>query len=145
MFKVNRKVEYALMALKYMVQKHPGELTTAKEVSDRFHTSEEVMAKVLQSLTKHKMLQSVQGVQGGYLIQKDLSRVTFLQLNEILIGRSTATKCLQSDGDQCELKDNCNIISPMHQLNNKINLFLSSLTIDELIGLKKTRVAEASL
>ena len=69
MLKINKKVEYALIALKLMLEKEQGELTTAREVSDKFHTPFDTTAKVMQMMNSARMLESVKGVKGGYYYQ----------------------------------------------------------------------------
>ena len=66
MLRFSKKVEYALIAMLYMADKDPGELTTARELSDKYDISLELMGKLLQSLTRHDLITSVQGAKGGY-------------------------------------------------------------------------------
>ncbi len=51
MNKINRKLEYALMASAHEL-KILGELTTAKEVSDSFHTPFDATARVMQQMAQ---------------------------------------------------------------------------------------------
>ena len=46
MVRLNRKIEYALVALKYMTGKIPGELTTAKEISDTLARNDEKITRL---------------------------------------------------------------------------------------------------
>lgn len=132
MNKINRKVEYALMSLKYMVRKSPGEKTTAKEVSENFGTPFDVTARVMQALAHRGLLHSEQGAAGGYLIKKDLNRVSLLELMEMIDGPTKLVKCFQK-GSSCEIKSQCNIISPLQNLNQKFKNFYQSVTLNELL------------
>ena len=80
MNKINRKVEYALIALKHMRGKAPGELTSAKEISSIYGSPFDVTARVMQVLTQKNILRSEQGAHGGYQITKDLNRVSVYDL-----------------------------------------------------------------
>ena len=67
MLKINKKVEYALMALKFMAEeKAIGKITSAREICDKFNTPFDTTAKVMQAMNHHKILNSVKGTKGGY-------------------------------------------------------------------------------
>ena len=133
MKKVNRKIEYSLMALKHMSLKSPGELTSAKEVSDSCHAPFDATAKVMQVLAQSGWLKSEQGALGGYQIMKDLSRVTLNDLLNIVQGPTPVAKCLHKD-EPCEIESTCNIISPMSHLNQKLTAFYKSVTIKDILS-----------
>ena len=134
MNKPNRKIEYSLMALKHMIQKTPGELTTAKEVSETFKTPFDATARVMQLMASHGLLKSEQGAFGGYQITKDLAKITMLELIEIIEGTPALVKCLHKEKEEaCEIQSTCNIFSPVHSLNQKLNEFYQSLTLKDLL------------
>lgn len=136
MNKINRKLEYALMALKHMSHKVPGELTTAKEVVDETGCPFDATARVLQVLAQKGLLKSEQGAHGGYLIVRDLSKVSFHELTEMILGPLGIVKCLHGE-DQCELIDRCNILSPVGLLNRKLMEFYKTLSVAELLKVKE--------
>ncbi len=125
-------MEYSLVALKYMSGKIPGELTSAKEVSDKFHTPFDVTARVMQALAQKGLLKSEQGPLGGYSIAKDMSRISFYDLLEIIEGPTQIVKCLQKD-EACDVQAHCNIVSPVQTLNQKLVQFYSGLKLKDLI------------
>lgn len=135
MNKLNRKTEYALMALKLMATKRPGELTSAKEVALHTGGSFDVVAQVMRALAQHEVLRSEQGHQGGYNIIRDLQRVSVLELMEIIEGPVMVAKCL-NEHSNCELQSSCNIQSPIEQLNKKLNEFYRDLKVAELLKLR---------
>nr|BFD58051.1 hypothetical protein CKG001_01580 [Bdellovibrio sp. CKG001]BFD61478.1 hypothetical protein BdHM001_01590 [Bdellovibrio sp. HM001]BFD65210.1 hypothetical protein HAGR004_02320 [Bdellovibrio sp. HAGR004] len=133
MNKINRKLEYALMALKYMSQKMPGELTTAKEVSDAFHTPFDATARVMQQMAqKGGILRAEYGANGGYQITKDLAKVSIHDLVEVIEGPTALVKCLHKEAP-CEIQGTCNIVSPITDLNHRLTEFYKSLSLKELL------------
>lgn len=133
MNKINRKLEYALMALKYMSQKIPGELTSAKEVSDAFHTPFDATARVMQQMAqKGGFLRSEYGVNGGYQITKDLAKVSIHDLVEVIEGPTALVKCLHKEAP-CDIQGTCNIVSPITTLNNKLTDFYKSVSLKDLL------------
>ncbi len=132
MQKVNRKLEYSLMALKHMSQKMPGKLTTAKEVSESYQAPFDATARVMQLMAQRGWLKSEQGAFGGYQITKDLSRLTLLDLMNVIQGPTKIAKCLHK-AEPCEIQNSCNIISPIQTLNTRLNDFYRSLTIRDVL------------
>lgn len=134
MFKINKKVEYALIALKHMSDKYPGELTTAKEICDIYKSPFDATSRVLQIMAQRQILKSEHGAHGGYLIQKDLSKITLLKLVEAILGPVQMVKCLHDEGDNgCDLLTNCNIVSPIVKLSDRLKSFYETINLRDLI------------
>lgn len=131
MNKLNRKLEYSLMALKHMSHKTPGELTSAKEVAEAYHAPFDATARVMQLMAQKGWLRAEYGASGGYQITKDLARLSLQDLIETIEGPTKLTKCMQEE--ICESQKSCNIISPIEHLNQKLNEFYKGVTLRELL------------
>lgn len=129
-----------------MRSKAPGERTTVKEIAAQYGCPTDVTARVLQALAGKSVLNSEQGAHGGYMIAKDLSRVSFYELLEMILGPMGVAKCLQEAQEgACDLRETCNIVSPIQLLNRKLSDFYRSLSVAELIeGGRVNRTREAS-
>lgn len=139
MIKVSKKIEYSLMALKYLANKgifeNPTEdqLTTARELEEQFSVPFDTMAKVLQILNSKKILGSIKGTKGGYFLKKDLSHVSYAELIEFIEGKKSSMVCLTSKGTICELHNQCNIITPLDFLNRRVSELFRSLSISDIL------------
>lgn len=131
MIKINRKVEYALIVLMQMKNKEPQELTTAREVCDRFQTPFDTTAKVMQLMNGAGILQSHKGVKGGYTLARDLSEVSYTELVQLIEGKSFMMDCHEGP---CDLFHSCNISQPIKRLNDYLINIFNSLTINELLS-----------
>lgn len=135
MNRLNRKVEYALMGLKIMAHKRPGERTSAKEVVDLTGSPFDATARVFQQLVQKEILKSEQGAHGGYVVIRDLNKVSLYELIEVILGPIGIAKCMNQI-DTCELRKSCNIVSPVSVLNRKMVEFYQNVTVGELLRLK---------
>jgi Rrf2 family transcriptional regulator, nitric oxide-sensitive transcriptional repressor len=142
--KITRKIEYALMSLRHMASKYQGELTTAKEVCDAYKTPFDVTSKVMQTMAQKGLLKSEQGAHGGYLVLKDLSKVSLYDLIQIIEGPVAIVKCLHDGPTSCELSQTCNIISPVTILNERLVDFYKNLPVLDLIEPSGKRIARAA-
>jgi len=133
MFKINRKLEYALIALKYMSHKAPGQLTSSKEICDLYHTPFDPTSRVLQIMAQQGLLHAEQGAHGGYQIRKDLGKVTLGDLSRMITGPIKIASCFSSDYSNCELNKSCSVIGPMLNLNERIVGLFDDIQIADLI------------
>lgn len=135
MLKVNRKVEYGLVALKHMTGKPKGQLTSVREICEHFGTPFDPVAHVMRILNAEGLVKSEQGAHGGYRLQDHVLDVTFGDFIEIVEGHPLAfTDCLREEDCRCSMMDRCNIISPMHQFHDRLMSFLRSIRLSDLLA-----------
>ncbi len=119
------------MVLKLMKDKDVNELTTAREVCDTFDTPFDTTAKVMQLMNTAGILHSQKGVKGGYTIAVDLSQVSYMQLVELIEGKSFMMDCHEGP---CELLHSCNITQPIRRLNDYLINIFNALSLNELLA-----------
>jgi Rrf2 family protein len=129
MNRMNKKVEYALMVLKYFSDLK--EKASAKDIAEAIHAPAEVTARVLQVLSSHGILKAEYGLYGGYKLVKNLSDVSVHELVTIVDGSPDLAKCLSDK--ECDLLKNCTIVTPVENLNKKVQNFYKSISIDEVL------------
>ena len=131
MIKINKKVEYALMVLKLMKDKDLKELTTAREVCDRFNVPFDTTSKVLQQMNNAEILHSHKGMKGGYTLARDLTTLSYMELVQLIEGKSFMMDCHEGP---CDLIHTCNITQPIKRLNDYLITIFQSLSINELLS-----------
>lgn len=132
MNKLNKKVEYALMALKHFadLQAQPDIVVSAKDIAEATHAPAETTARVLQVLSSHGILKAEYGLHGGYRLAKDLKKISVFDLLNIVEGSTDLAKCLSDQN--CDLIKNCTIVSPVENLNKKVQNFYKSISVEEV-------------
>lgn len=134
---MNKKLEYALMALKYFDDQRLESLqeviVSAKQIAEMTHAPYEVVARVLQILSSRGILKAEYGTQGGYRLEKNLSQITMHDLIVMIEGSTELAKCLSVD-KECDLSAKCTIISPVQNLNQKVQNFYKSISIAEVLN-----------
>lgn len=145
MLKINKKVEYALMALKYIADSSEQRLISAREICDEFHTPFDTTAKVMQVMNNHGILKSVKGIKGGYTLLRPLHEISYMELVQMIEGKDELGKACFSVKGKCELFEKCNIVTPVEQLNQKLNLYLMTLSLEELLNGTKFTTPKLSI
>ncbi len=135
MFKLSRKSEYGLIALKHMLNLEAGKVCTAREVSARFKIPEPVMAKILQKLVKSRLVASIQGPYGGYVLAMKPAQITMTKVVEAIEGPFGIVDCAVN-GEACECTQYsegvCNIEEPFAQIQTQFKNFLNGISLADL-------------
>ena len=132
MFKIHKKVKYALIALKYMSSLKPGELTTAKEIGTEFDIPFDPTARVLQLMAQNGVLKAEQGAHGGYRLVGDLDKLTIHALSQMVVGGLAVTDCASEKG-VCDRVDACVLKGAMVKLNATIVKALKDVSVRDMI------------
>ncbi len=135
MFKINRKIEYALIALRH-IKNSPGPLVSAKEICDAYKTPFDTTSRTLQIMAQKGILKAEHGAYGGYQIIKDLSSVSFQELTEMIVGPIKIANCFHGSYSHCDLASSCNVIAPMLNLNDRMSSLFKTFSVQELIESK---------
>ena len=120
MLKLTKKADYGLMALKYLAERadaaaaktkagrihpelvHPETVAlSAKDIADAYGIPAQLLAKILQQLTKAGLLKSHAGMNGGYALSKEARTISAYEVILAIDGReptsgSHATRILSS-------------------------------------------------
>jgi Rrf2 family protein len=143
MLKISKKADYALMALQYMATVQFGEMNTlntfrvvnTKEIAEEHHIPLELLAKVLQTLAKHEMIESQNGPKGGYVLAREPRDISIAQVLKAIEGPLGIADCYHEKDDHasCEQMAHCNIRTPLLRVQESIGQLLSSMSIEDMM------------
>lgn len=128
--KLTKKADYALRAVYYITRLPDGKLASIGEVADKQGAPREFLAKILQQLTRARILKSYQGIKGGYQLAQASSMISFLDVIEAVEGPIVLNQCCQENGDCCEMYDTCNMRNFWQRLQDGYIHQLRSETMD---------------
>ena len=131
MFRLSKKADYSLIALKDLASSPAGTSSTARQIAARYDIPVEFMAKVLQRLAKHGLLASHQGKRGGYLLGRPAAEISVADVIRAIEGPVMVTACTDVN-ETCDQYSKCNVRDPLWRLKDRIIQALTSFTIDEL-------------
>ncbi|MDH4121184.1 MAG: Rrf2 family transcriptional regulator [Deltaproteobacteria bacterium] len=133
MLKINRQVEYGLVAIKYMRGKPPAELTTVREICQKFGTPFDPVANVMRTLNAKGVIRSEQGSQGGYRLAGDLSQIHLGEFIAMVDGDLAFVDCLRNPNRRCKLTESCNIVAPLTFVDREIQRLLMGISVEKLV------------
>ncbi len=132
MLRLTKKADYGLLAVKFLAENPDSTSLSAKDISEAYHIPLQLLAKILQRLTKVGLLRSHAGMNGGYELSKDPKEITAFEVIHAIDGPLFITSCITISGS-CDLNDICTIKEPLRRVNDSISDLLKSIRISDLI------------
>jgi Rrf2 family protein len=134
MLQLSKKVEYGLIALRHMAMNSRGQVFTAKEIAVQYDIPYELLAKVLQKLTKAGVVFSTQGTHGGYTLAKKPNELQVSSIISIIEEeKPTIAECYADGGENCSIFDACTIRKPLGKMQHNLNLLLENTTLEQIV------------
>ena len=130
MLKLSKTVEYALISLNHISQADTNSPITVRYISDLYNIPYELLAKILQKLSKQDILESIHGPKGGYKLNDNYNSLTLIEFIEILEGPFGITGCLTDS--ECDQLLNCNIITPIEKINSRLYKVFSEIKLNKI-------------
>src|SRR5580700_4777303 len=131
MFKLSKKADYGLIAVKHLALHRQQHACSANEIAEEYGISVTLMAKVLQKLARHGVVAAKHGSSGGYQLAKEPSKISALDVISAIDGPVLITSCVTNHGN-CDATEKCSVREPLRRVNESILHVLSAVTISQL-------------
>ncbi len=133
MFKLNRKSEYALLAVQELARRPPAALASVADLAVAASIPPEVLAKVLQGLKRAGVLEAAKGSGGGYKLARPLEKLRFLDVIRPFEEQLAVVACQEHDTN-CDREPQCHLRDPMAVLNGFVMRQIEGLTMDKFLA-----------
>lgn len=137
MLRLNKKTEYALLALRVIgLSDAPPDvsapLVTAREIATRYRIPEMLLAKVLQHLKRSGIVAAAKGSGGGYRLARPLSHISLAELFALFEEHLGLAECQTSNDHRCQQEALCDIRGPLEVLSEALMEPLRTLSVRDL-------------
>ena len=126
---LSRHADYAL---RIVIDLAPGSSSRIADIAQRRAAPSAFLAKIVRSLVRAGLLQSLRGRKGGVTLARPASRITVLQVIEAVDGPLALNRCVPG-ACGCPLSQSC----PAHPLWMKLQRIvadeLKAVTIESLL------------
>src|SRR2546427_11544312 len=99
MFKLSKKADYGLIAVKHLAMHRHQHACSANEIAEEYGISATLMAKVLQKLAHRSLVAAKHGSSGGDQLAKGAAQITPLGVIFALDGPGLITSFVTSPGE----------------------------------------------
>ena len=131
MFKLSKKADYGLIAVKHLAMHREQHACSANEIADEYGISTTLMAKVLQKLARQNLVAAKHGSSGGYQLSKTPDQISALEVITAIDGPVLITSCVTSHGN-CDATSKCSVREPLRRVNESILNVLGTVTIAQM-------------
>ena len=126
----SRSTEYAIRAMAVLAKQPTGKLCGAREIADSAAIPRPFLWKILQNLTRKRLLRSFKGVRGGYELAKPAHRISVLDIIDATTPAEALAGCMLGFG-------NCDSMHPC-----ALHLVWANFSKDLTTKFRKTSLTE---
>lgn len=130
--KISTKGRYALRVMIDIAINSNGDYVSVKDIATRQDISKKYLEQIMTMLTKAKLIETTRGNIGGYKLTKETKEYKIGDILRATEGDLSPLDCL-IDNSICTRKENCKTYSFWEGLDNVINEYIDSKTLEDLI------------
>jgi Rrf2 family protein len=132
MLKFSKKLEYSLIALRH-ISVSEDKITRVRDISEKYNIPHDLLAKIMQRLKKENILESVQGINGGYRLLKKLNEIPLVDLFNFVESSTSIVECMNDDSNTCYVSDNCTIKDPLTKIQDEFENILKTKMVSDFV------------
>ena len=126
--------DYAIVCLGTLARK-PGSSMSATELSKETGLALYTVQKLLKLLvSKSDFIKANRGALGGYMLNRNSSEISVVEIIEALDGPITLTSCVDKSESFCESSDICFLGGKWNKINEIIRKSLNDISLKELLS-----------
>ena len=135
---LSKSSEYAIRALTFLAMQPTGRLCGAKEIAEAEQIPIPFLWKLLQQLSRRKLIRSYKGLRGGYQLALPADQIALKMILHAIDGGDAFDGCVLGL-PQCDEANAC----PMHEtwkaVRNNLNSMLEFNTLADLAQVAEKR------
>ncbi len=129
--RLSTKAQYAVRAMVSLNLYADGSPVSIKDIAAREEISLTYLEQLFVKLRRGKIVSSVRGPGGGYLLARPAGEIRVDQIIDSVEETLVPVSCMDEDGT-CACTDQCVTHSVWQGLGERIRNFLASITLDDL-------------
>ena len=134
MIKLSKMTDYAFVFLGTLARR-PGHSMSANELSKETGLALYTVQKLLKLLvSKSDFVKANRGALGGYILNRNSSEISVVEIIEALDGPITLTSCVDNSESFCESSDICFLGGKWNKINEIIRKSLNDISLKELLS-----------
>lgn len=130
---ISSRGRYALRVMIDLAEHDDGGWIPMKEVAQRQDISLKYLEKILPMLVSGKLVEGIHGKGGGYRLTRHPKECSIGEILRLTEGNLAPVACLECNVEQCVRTADCRTLPMWRELNRRVNEYLDSVTIADLM------------
>lgn len=130
--RISTKGRYGLMAMSQLALEYGDKPVPLKSIASKQNISDSYLEQLFSTLRKDKLLKSVRGAQGGYMLSRSPNEITVGNILRSLEGDIAPADCAV-DKAECTNEDNCASKLVFIKIKNSVDEVIDSITLQDMI------------
>jgi Rrf2 family iron-sulfur cluster assembly transcriptional regulator len=128
----SKSCEYAIKAVIHLcIETRDGGRLSVTDIAQAIDSPEAFTGKILQTLSKHRLVSSVKGPGGGFFIDKKAAPIVVMDIAELIDGKHAFERC-GLGLKECSEKHPCPIHFEFRSYSLRLKKLLERKTVQEL-------------
>lgn len=130
---ISTRGRYALRVMLDLAQNQGEGYVPMKDVALRQNLSLKYLEQILPLLKQKNMVVGIQGKGGGYRLTREPKGYAIGEILRVTEKELAPVSCLAEGAEECALKSTCKTIGFWEGLNDVINEYMDSKTLEDLM------------
>ena len=131
---LSNSAKYALKAVLYLsLNSNEEEKLMTKDISEKINVPKSYLAKILQDLSRHGLIESSKGPKGGFYLDDNQKNLSLIEIIEVIDGKQRLSSCILGF-KECDRENPCVLHNIMGGANNQFVKSLEETTLKNLIA-----------
>ncbi|MCO5725039.1 RrF2 family transcriptional regulator [Robiginitalea marina] len=131
---ISKTAKYAIKAVIYLgLHSSESHKILTRDLYEKIQVSESYLAKILQELSRHNIISSAKGRNGGFYLTRDNGDHTLMDIVRVLDGGQYVDSCVLGIS-QCNAEHPCALHDKVGKGKTEFNRVLEETRVSELIA-----------
>ncbi|MBV4418679.1 Rrf2 family transcriptional regulator [Clostridium tyrobutyricum] len=132
--KLSTKGRYGVKAMVDLAIHYSDEPLSIKSISERQDISEYYLEQLFSPLRKAKLIKSIRGAQGGYILNRHPKDIKVGDIMKVLEGPIEISECIDdTDGNSCNNIECCATRLLWSKIKDSIDKVMESTTLQDIV------------
>ncbi|MDD7793316.1 RrF2 family transcriptional regulator [Clostridium sp. 'White wine YQ'] len=130
--KLSTKGRYGVKAMVDLAINYGSQPVSIKAISQRQNISEYYLEQLFSPLRKAKLIKSIRGAQGGYVLNRDPKDIKVSDIMDVLEGPVEIAECIE--GATCDNLDCCATRLLWKKIKESLDEVMESVTLQDIVN-----------
>lgn len=130
---ISTKGRYAIRLMIDLAEQKLTAPVTLDAIASRQDISKKYLESIVKLLVVGGLVKGVSGKGGGYLLTREPSEYTILEILQLTEGSMATVACLEKNAPECPRSHGCKTVDMWRNYDNMVKDYFNGITIQDLI------------